>query len=231
MFPESANLADYKVIVVPPLYVASDALLTKLINYVRNGGHLVMSFKSGFTNEYDTVRWSRMPGVLREAAGFSYQEFSSLKQPLALKGDPFHAGEANRVSVWAEFLMPDTAKPLAYYDHPFFGKYPAITRNRFGKGTLTYEGTCLSDQHQEKVLQDILEVASLAGADQQLPKPVHVEHGTSPAGIRMHYFLNYSGEAQTFAYAYGADVLTGRTYARSAGVTLPAWDLAIIEER
>ena len=201
MFPESANLADYKVIVVPPLYVASDALLTKLINYARNGGHLVMSFKSGFTNEYDTVRWSRMPGVPREAAGFSDQEFSNLKQP------------------------------LAYYDHPFFGKYPAITRNRFGKGTLTYEGTCLSDQHQEKVLQDILEVASLAGADQQLPKPVHVEHGTSPAGIRMHYFLNYSGEAQTFAYAYGADVLTGRTYARSAGVTLPAWDLAIIEER
>ena len=82
-----------------------------------------------------------MPGPLREAAGFSYQEFSNLREPLALKGDPFHTGGANKVSVWAEFLMPDTAKPLAYYDHPFFGKYPAITRNAFGKGTLTYEGT------------------------------------------------------------------------------------------
>jgi beta-galactosidase len=40
--------------------------------------------------------------------------------------------------------MPDTAKPLASYDHPFFGKYPAITRNRFGKGTLTYEGSRIS---------------------------------------------------------------------------------------
>jgi beta-galactosidase len=233
VFPDSTNFADYKVIAVPPLYVASDALLTKLVDYVRNGGHLVMSFKSGFTNEYDTVRWSRMPGILREAAGFSYQEFSNLKQPLALKGDPFHAGNENKVSVWAEFLMPETAKALAYYDHPFFGKYPAITRNSFGKGTLTYEGTYLSDPLQEKVLQDILKEANLTGADQQLPKPVHAEHGTSLAGSRMHYFLNYSGQPQTFAYAYGAgaDLLTGKTYARSAGVTLPAWDLAIIEER
>ena len=29
----------------------------------------------------------------------------------------------------------DSAKALAYYDHPFFGKYPAITRNEFGKGS------------------------------------------------------------------------------------------------
>jgi beta-galactosidase len=47
-------------------------------------------------------------------------------------------GEKNKVSVWAEFLLPEGAKPLAYYDHPFFGKYPAITRNAFGKGTFTY---------------------------------------------------------------------------------------------
>lgn len=76
-------------------------------------------------------------------------------------------------------------------------------------------------------------MANPTGADQQLPKPVHVEHGTSSAGTRMHDFLNYSVQPQTFAYAYGdgADLLTGKTYARSAGVSLPAWDLAIIEER
>ena len=98
VFPDSTNFSDYKVIVVPPLYVASDALLNKLVDYVRNGGHVVMAFKSGFTNEFDTVRWTTMPGPLREAAGFHYQEFSNLRQPLALKGDPFHAGEGNKVS-------------------------------------------------------------------------------------------------------------------------------------
>src|SRR2546430_4390531 len=127
------NLSSYNVILVPPLYVASDAVLRKLAEYVRGGGNLVVAFKSAFCNEYSTVRWEMAPGPLREAAGIHYQEFSSLEQRLALKDDPFHAGDDNRVTTWAEMLILDTAKALAYYDHPFFGKYPAITQNTFGK--------------------------------------------------------------------------------------------------
>src|SRR5208337_4501309 len=117
IFPESTNLSDYKVIVVPPLYVASDEVLNRLVDYVHGGGHLVMAFKSGFTNEYDTVRWTMAPGPLRKAAGFRYQEFSSLAHPLALKSDPFQAGADNKVSTWAEMLISEGALPLAYYDH------------------------------------------------------------------------------------------------------------------
>ena len=169
IFPDSTNLSNYKVIVVPPLYIASDDLLNKLADYVHQGGHVVMAFKSGFCNEYSTVRWSMAPGPLRKAAGFRYQEFSNLRQPVALKGDPFQAGADNRVSDWAEMLILEGAQPLAYYDHPFFGKYPAITRNHFGEGTLTYEGTVLSQKLQEKVLLDVLKLAGLSGPDQQLP--------------------------------------------------------------
>jgi beta-galactosidase len=86
--PES-DFSGYRLLLVPPLYVASDAALEKISRFVENGGHVVMAFKSGFTNEYDTVRWVRAPGPLRKAAGFSYQEFSNLSKPLALKGDPF----------------------------------------------------------------------------------------------------------------------------------------------
>ena len=95
LFPQGANFSDYKVVVVPPLYVASDALLARLADYVKSGGHLVVAFKSGFANEHSTVRWTKAPGPLREAAGFYYQEFASLKQPLKLNNDPFHAGEGN----------------------------------------------------------------------------------------------------------------------------------------
>jgi hypothetical protein len=47
--------------------------------------------------------------------------------------------------------MPEHAKALAYYDHPFFGKWPAITENEFGAGTLLYEGTYLSDTLQTTI--------------------------------------------------------------------------------
>ena len=65
---------------------------SKIADYVKNGGHVVMTFKSGFANENSAVRWVRAPGPLREAAGFSYQEFSNLEKPLPLKGDPFKCG-------------------------------------------------------------------------------------------------------------------------------------------
>jgi beta-galactosidase len=233
VFPETAGFSKYRVIVVPPLYVASDDLLNRLADYVQNGGHLVMTFKSGFTNEFDTVRWTMAPGPLREASGFHYQEFSNLKAPLALKGDPFKAGADNKVSDWAEMILPDSAQALAYYDHPFFGKYPAITRNHFGKGTLTYEGTVLSDKLQDKVMLDVLQVAGLASQDQALPPSVRVKHGSNRSGKTIHYYLNYSSDQQTLSYAYGAgtDLLTQAAIAHSQQITLKPWDLAIIEEK
>src|SRR5208337_2367553 len=233
IFPESTNLSDYKVILVPPLYVASDEVLNRLVDYVRGGGHVVMTLKSGFTNEYDTVRWTMAPGPLRKAAGFRYQEFSSLAKPLALKGDPFKAGADNKVSEWAEMLILEGAQPLAYYDHPFFGKYPAITQNHFGSGTLTYEGTVLSDTLQKKVLLNLLEMAGLTGPDQELPATVRVKHGTNRNGKTIHYYLNYSSDPQTFKYPYKLceDLLTNTTVAPSQTVTLKPWDLAILEEK
>jgi len=233
VFPESTNLSDYKVIVVPPLYVASDEVLNRLADYVHGGGHVVMAFKSGFTNEYDTVRWIMAPGPLRKAAGFRYQEVSSLAKPLALKDDPFKAGPDNKVSTWAEMLILEGAQPLAYYDHPFFGKYPAITQNHFGSGTLTYEGTALSDTLQTKVLLSVLRMAGLTGPDEDLPANVRVKHGTNRNGKVIHYYLNYSSDPQTFKYPYkvGEDLLTRTTVAPFQTVTLKPWDLVILEEK
>jgi beta-galactosidase len=234
VFPERTDFSKYRVVVVPPLYVASDELLNKLSEYVKNGGHVVMSFKSGFTDEHDTVRAVRAPGPLRAAAGFSYQEFSTLREPLALRGDPYGVGaEANKVSVWVELLLPETAQVRAFYDHPFFGSYPALTRNAFGTGTLTYAGTHLSDALQKKVLAEVIELAGVASSDQRLPPGIRVRHGINGAGKRLHYYLNYSGEPQAFTYAYGAgtSLLEGAPVPASAQVKVAPWDLLIVEER
>ena len=174
-----------------------------------------------------------MPGPLREAAGFSYQEFSNLKQPLPLRGDPFGAGSANHVSVWAELLQPETAKPLAYYDHPFFGRYPAITLNRFGKGSLLYQGTVPRDQLQAKIIIQVLETAGLTGPDQKLPSTIRVSHGSSNTGRAMHFYLNFSSLEQRLPYSYspGVDVLSNRDLTRGGEIPLAPWRVAVIEER
>lgn len=228
--PDS-DWSRYAVLLVPPLYVASDATLQKIVAFVANGGHVIATMKSGFTNEYDTVRHVMMPGPLRPAAGFRYQEFSTLREPLPLRDDPFRAGADNRVSEWAEMLILESAEALAWYDHPFFGRYPAITRNRHGKGTFTYEGTFLSDALQRAVVLDVLARAGLTGPDQKMPAPVRVKHGEI-RGRPVHFYFNYSAAEQTFPYAYApaADLLTGNRAVAGAALRLGPWQAAILVE-
>ncbi len=232
IFPEDADFSRYKLVVIPPLYIADDALLTKIADYVKGGGLVLMSFKSGFANENSAVRSVRAPGPLREAAGFSYQEFSNLEKPLSLKGDLLKGAGAGAAMYWAEFLMPEHATTLASYDHPFFGRWPAITRNQYGSGSLTYEGTYLSDAAQKAVVTDVLREAKLQPS-QALPIGVREKNGVNGMGKAVHYYLNYTGQQQSFRYARGAgsDLLTGKVIGGGQTLTLGPWDVAIIEER
>ncbi len=225
------NLSKYKVILTPPLYSASDETLRQVSEYVRGGGHVLMAFKSGFTNQYSTVRDTMAPGPLRAAAGFHYQEFSSLAEPVRLTPDPYGVGDRNTGSVWAEFLAPDTAEVIASLDDPYW-RFPAITRNKYGSGTLTYEGTFVTDTFQREILRDVLTRAGLTGPDQRLPDVVKVRHGRSASGKLLHYYLNFSGQEQSFPFPYanGSDLLTNRPTQRGRTLTLRPWDLAIVAE-
>ncbi len=233
VFPETADFSQYKLLIVPVLYVASDELLKKISDYVHSGGHVLMTFKSGFANENSAVRWERAPGPLHEAAGFTYQEFSNLEQPIALKGNPFSvAADQNEVHTWAEFLQPTTATAMAYYDHPFFGRWPAITHNNYGSGTLTYEGTLVSDAIQKQVVLKTLAECGLTSSDQSLPASIRVKHGVNRAGKTIHYYLNYSGTPQTIHYAYGTahELLNGVDLKSGASFEIEPWGVMIIRE-
>lgn len=48
--PSSTNIESYTMLVVPPLYAASDELLERLNRFVENGGHIVYAFRSGFSH-------------------------------------------------------------------------------------------------------------------------------------------------------------------------------------
>ena len=235
VFPDTsaADLTKYKILLVPALYISDDALLHKISDYVEQGGRVIMTFKSGFANQNSAVRSELAPGPLSKAAGFTYQEFSSLEKPLALRQDPFHVGDAaNQVTTWAEFLKLDSAKPLAFYDHPFFSRWPAITENKFGKGVFLYEGTMLSDSLQKALVLDQLRAAGLTSADQALPATVRIKHGVTNDGKRLHYYLNYSSQpaSVTYSYASGLDLLSTSAVQHGDKRTLAPWDLLIVKE-
>jgi beta-galactosidase len=229
---DDPNLSQYKVLLVPPLYSASDTVLHQVSDYVKDGGQVVMAFKSGFTDEHSTVRDVLAPGPLRDACGFHYQEFTNLPAPEQLTPDPYAVGAQNKGSGWEEFLVPDTAEAVASFDDPYW-RYPAITRNQYGKGVLTYEGTFLTDVLQREVIRDILKRVGLTGPDQALPAVVKVRHGRNRQGKLLHYYLNFSGKEQLAPYSYGngTDLLTGASVRQGQTFKLAPWDLSIVSER
>ncbi len=232
IFPENAKFGNYDLVIIPSLYIASDELLQKISDYVKNGGHVIMQFKSGFCDENSMVRPMLAPGPLREACGFYYQEFTNFKE-LSLKDNPFKVDEAsNKVYDWGEYLIPETAKPLAYYDHPYFGKYPAITINNFGKGTLLYEGTGVSDLIQEKLILQEMERAGIKSVDQNLHWPLVTKSGVNDAGNIVHYYYNYTSQKSSLVYPHkaGEELTSGQQVASGETLKIDPWGVLIVEE-
>jgi beta-galactosidase len=172
------------------------------------------------------------PGPLLAACGFHYQEFTNLPGPKPLTPDPYEVGEQNLGAVWEEFLVPDTAETVASFDDPYW-HFPAITRNKYGSGTLTYEGTFVTDTLQREVIRDVLKRAGLTGPDQDLPGAIRVRHGRNGQGKVLHYYLNFSGQEQSISYPYntGLDLLTAATVQPGQALTVKPWDLAIVSEQ
>ena len=166
------------------------------------------------------------------ACAFHYQEFTNLPAPESLTPDPYGVGDQNTGSVWEEFIVPDTAEVVASFSDPYW-HFPAITRNKYGSGNLTYEGTYLSDKLQREVVRDVLNRVGLSDSDQDLPEAVRVRHGRNRQGQLLYYYFNYSEQPQTVRYSHGmgSDLLSGDAVAQGQTLTLKPWDLAIIQER
>jgi beta-galactosidase len=150
-----------------------------------------------------------------------------------LKGDPFGLGiKENYVQEWAELLVPEKATVLARYDHPYWGKYAAVTENTFGAGVVTYFGTLPSPAVLQRLLVHVLKGAGLWGSDQQIAFPLIVKVGVNQDGKTLRYYFNYSGKRQQWAYPHrsGTDLLTKKKIASHQLLSLGPWELMVLEE-
>ena len=230
--PSVRDLSRYKLIIVPALYAASDEELDRLNTFARNGGHVVYTFKSGYSDENTKVRSTMQPGRLSEATGVTYSQFT-VPEKVGLKGNPFGVDEAdNQARWWMEFLTPTTAEVLATYDHPAWGKYAAATVNTYGKGRVTYIGFMPSAAVIDKLMEGAVRKAGLWEPAQSLHFPIILRSGVNTEGRQLHYVLNYSATPQTLAYPFGSgtDLLTGHAVAANKALTLPEWGAVIVEE-
>lgn len=135
---------------------------------------------------------------------------------------------ADHAETVMELLCPEGCEVLAEYDHPSWGKFAAVVRNRYGKGQATYLGCWANEEFLAKVLRQAAKDAGIA-----IPKaafPVIVRSGVNGDGRAVTYYLNYSPKTQKVTAAAGGTELTREVNTqRGQELAIEPWDLLIVE--
>ncbi|MDN3026939.1 beta-galactosidase [Streptomyces sp. S.PB5] len=213
------------VLVVPAFYAADDDTLDRLRTYAEQGGHLIVGPRTGYGDPEARARTDVQPARLADAAGVTYDEFSNLGGPLPVTGT---AGlvlppEA-RALHWVDGLRPRGAEELVTYEHPHFGRWPAVTTQRHGKGRITCVGTVPDPSFARALL------AWAAPADAWRPNHPSVTSTTAAArdGRRVRFLHNWSWETVSVPVPGGMrDAVSGAVYGEA--VELGPWDVKVLQ--
>ena len=231
LWPESEELSDYDLLILPALYTADEKLLRRIADYVEQGGHLLATFKTAFTDENVKVYSDVQPHILNRCFGVSYSHFT-YPNHLQLATDHYSCKE-KEVRGFLELLNVEqnSVQVLATYDHPSWGRFAAVTRNTCGKGTATYLGCQTTKAMLKEILLDTLNDAGIADASGRPEFPVIIRIGINQFGKEIVYYLNYSPKEQIVTYQGidGVELFGDTPVKEGETVHIPAWDLKIIE--
>jgi beta-galactosidase len=194
-----SDLNNYKIVIAPALHVLPEMVAENLMQYVREGGLLVVTPRSGVKDEFNAVVNQVLPGLLAELCGVEVEEYLSM--PIDMDGEikfstPGFASIAFTAQVWCDVLKPNDAQVIARYQHDYLRGKPAITLNQYGKGKVVYIGTLGEPPFYNHIVTWLLEVA---GIEPSLSIPIGVEVSHCwQEGKRLLFLLNHSDEDKRF---------------------------------
>jgi len=214
-----APLAGYKLVVAPGLNVLPDGVARRLIEYVEQGGHLVLGPRSGIKDEYNALQPARQPGPLAPLLGSRVEQWYALDQSVPLMG----AWGTGTATIWAEQLKPggaDVETLLTYGASNGWldGQAAAITR-KAGKGRITYIAAWLDDDLMRAAAQWMLRTSGVEPAFGAVPDGVEVCRRSAP-GRRIYIVVNHTREPRHVALPRSMQPLLG------GGAAVEALDLA-----
>ena len=221
------DLAAYKIVFAPVVYLLSEAQAARIRSFVQNGGVFVTNFRLGAKNETSQMSRTPLPGLVRDVMGVTVEDYVpiySAKQ--GVKFSSTLAGVDGESGIWADILQPVTAKVLGTYTSGAHAGRAAITMNTFGKGRAVYIGADLDPASLTRVLRSF---AASAGVKQALDVPAGVEVTVRSSGSKQWTFLlNHTDTVQTVNIpGPHTDLLSGEPQTRS--VSLSAYGVRVLQ--
>jgi beta-galactosidase len=195
----SKSSLNYKLLFIPGVAVMDEATATKISDFVKNGGTVIMTSNSAIVDETGRVFASTHPGRLNDVFGIrvgSYEETEALneisrksykgkKLEFNYKGKAIDT-ESSRFDI-IESKGAEIIGSLTSLDKD----YPIMTSNKYGKGRAIYVGLPANGDVLNPLLDELISELSIK-------KGPDVPLGVMARQIDKNHFLylNVSGESK-----------------------------------
>lgn len=213
---EGKNFTDYPVMIAPAYEMVDDSLIAAWTDYVKQGGHLILTVRSGIKDRMSQLFETPVAAKIAPLIGarYDFHDFT----PQTKQGTIEMNGKQYPWHIWGEGLIPDNGTEVwATHADQFYKDAPVVTHRKLGKGTVTYVG---AESEKGELEVDIL-------------KRIYALNNTSlmnlPEGVWMEYrdgfgiAVNYSSKNYNFPLPQGAKVLIGKQEIEPAGVVV--WEV------
>ncbi|HYX40844.1 MAG TPA: beta-galactosidase trimerization domain-containing protein, partial [Pyrinomonadaceae bacterium] len=170
---EAQDFNAYPVLIAPAYQLLDDALVAKWTRYVEQGGHLILTSRTGQKQRNGQLWEAPWAAPIRPLIGAQVSFFDLLLDDG--QGEVTLNGQTYPWNVWGDVLKPETGtETLATYANQFYKGQAAVVYRRLGRGSVTYIGVQTKDGRLEReVLREVYRRAGLTTAD--YPQGVYVD--------------------------------------------------------
>lgn len=205
------DYSGYDMVVAPMLYLLKDGVADSIKAYVKNGGHFVTTYFTGYVDKNTLCYLGGFPGDgLVELFGMYSEEIDTLypkdKNGVAFTEDSPVQGTF-AAKDYCELIKVQDATVLANYTADFYEGTPAITAKQTGEGKAYYVATRVEKVCMEELFKQIWAEKNIA--TMELPEGVEY-HKRQNEQYSYEFYMNYTDSAVTIHQAKrGKDILTG----------------------
>ena len=208
---EDSDFSRYPFLIAPAYQMVSPALVAKWKRYVEQGGHLILTSRTGQKNALGHFPEGPWYAPILDLIGDDVDGFDML--PPSADGEVKADGKTHTWHRWADILTPrpGTEVLATYADHYYAGKAAATTR-KLGKGTVTMIGVSTDDGELERALvRSVYQRAGVAIED----LPIGVFHDWR---CGYDFMVSYNPKPFDLQLPATARVVSGQTPLAPAGV-------------
>lgn len=164
-----SSISDYRVLVLPMVYMFKEGFDEQVRAFVENGGTLIATYWSGIADDTDLCYLGGTPHGLMDVLGLRSAEIDGLydgeeNQFVPVEGNCLGLTRAYTCQNLCELAVLRGAEVLMTYGSDFYQGYAALTVNRFGKGDAWYVAADAEPEFYEDFIDRLLIVHGISGA-------------------------------------------------------------------